>query len=79
MGSVDTMLGRSRDRTGHGRMRERGGDERPRYHRGVTAVLGIDLASARWSSNGSALLHYDRSTGAFTRVVPGRHRVARWA
>ena len=37
----------------------------------MTAVLGIDLASARWSFNGSALLHFDPSTGTFTGVVPG--------
>lgn len=34
-------------------------------------VLGIDLASARWSSNGTALLHFDIASSAFTRVVPG--------
>ena len=37
----------------------------------MTAVLGIDLASARWSYNGSALLHFQAESGAFTRVVPG--------
>ncbi len=37
----------------------------------MTAVLGIDLASARWSFNGSALLHFDPASGAFTHVVPG--------
>jgi hypothetical protein len=37
----------------------------------VTAVLGIDLASARWTFNGSALLHVHAESRAFTRVVPG--------
>lgn len=37
----------------------------------TACVLGIDLASARWSSNGTALLHFDIGSGAFTRVVPG--------
>lgn len=40
-------------------------------------VLGIDLASARWRFNGSALVEFSSGTGvaaasrAFTRVVPG--------
>lgn len=37
----------------------------------MTAVLGIDLASARWTFNGSALLHFHAESRAFTRVVPG--------
>jgi hypothetical protein len=37
----------------------------------VTAVLGIDLASARWAFNGSALLHFHEEAHGFTRVVPG--------
>ena len=37
----------------------------------MTAVLGIDLASARWAFNGSALVQFDPATGVFTRVVPG--------
>jgi hypothetical protein len=37
----------------------------------MTAVLGIDLASARWTFNGSALLHFAASTGTFTSVAPG--------
>lgn len=37
----------------------------------MIAVVGIDLASARWAFNGSALLHVDPPTGTFTRVVPG--------
>ena len=37
----------------------------------MTAVLGIDLASARWTFNGSALLQFHAESGAFTRVVPG--------
>ena len=37
----------------------------------MTAVLGIDLASARWTFNGTALLHFHAESGAFTRVVPG--------
>ena len=37
----------------------------------MTAVLGIDLASARWTFNGSALLEYHAHSGVITRVVPG--------
>lgn len=37
----------------------------------MRAVLGLDLASARWSFNGSALLHFHAESRAFTRVVPG--------
>ena len=37
----------------------------------MTAVLGIDLASARWTFNGSALIHFHAESGAFTRVVQG--------
>ncbi len=37
----------------------------------MTAVLGVDLASARWAFNGSALVQFDRATDALTRVVPG--------
>lgn len=37
----------------------------------TACVLGLDLASARWTSNGSALLHFDIASGVFTRVVPG--------
>ena len=31
-------------------------------------VLGIDLASARWSNNGSAVLRFDASTPAWTAI-----------
>jgi hypothetical protein len=34
-------------------------------------ALGIDLASASWDANGSALIEYDDDTMAFERVVPG--------
>ena len=37
----------------------------------MTAVLGVDLASARWTFNGSALLQFHAESRAFTRVVPG--------
>ena len=37
----------------------------------MTAVLGVDLASARWAFNGSALVQFDPATDALTRVVPG--------
>lgn len=37
----------------------------------MTAVLGIDLASARWTFNGSALLHFHAESRAITHVVPG--------
>ena len=35
----------------------------------IRTVLGIDLASAKWSSVGSATIEFDEE--AFTRVVPG--------
>ena len=34
-------------------------------------VLGIDVASASWSANGSALIEYDDTNTTFQRVVPG--------
>jgi Protein of unknown function (DUF429) len=34
-------------------------------------VLGIDLASAKWSSVGSATVEFDDEAKRFTRVVPG--------
>lgn len=34
-------------------------------------VLGIDVASAKWSSNGSATIEFDDSKGIFTQVVAG--------
>ena len=34
-------------------------------------VLGIDVASASWSANGSALIEYDDATSTFQRVAPG--------
>ncbi len=37
----------------------------------MTAVLGVDLASARWAFNGSALVHFHAESRAITRVVPG--------
>ena len=37
----------------------------------MTAVLGVDLASARWTFNGSALLQFHAESRAFTGVVPG--------
>jgi len=37
----------------------------------VTAVLGIDLASARWTFNGSAIVRFHAESRSFTRVVPG--------
>ena len=37
----------------------------------IRTVLGIDLASAKWSSVGSASIEFDDQASAFTRVVAG--------
>jgi hypothetical protein len=37
----------------------------------IRTVLGIDLASAKWSSVGSATIEFDDEASAFTRVVAG--------
>ena len=37
----------------------------------IRKVLGIDLASAKWSSVGSATIEFDDELNAFTRVVAG--------
>ena len=37
----------------------------------MTAVLGVDLASARWTFNGSALVHVHAESRAVTHVMPG--------
>jgi hypothetical protein len=34
-------------------------------------VLGIDVASSKWSSNGAATLEFDDTANAFTRVASG--------
>jgi len=34
-------------------------------------VLGIDVASASWRANGSAVIEYDDATSTFLHVVPG--------
>ena len=44
---------------------------RPLSRAAVTAVLGIDLASARWTFNGSALVHFHAESRVFTRVISG--------
>ncbi|HYV67110.1 MAG TPA: hypothetical protein VE964_12770 [Myxococcales bacterium] len=37
----------------------------------IRKVLGIDLASSKWSSVGSATVEFDGRAARFTRVVPG--------
>lgn len=37
----------------------------------IRTVLGIDLASAKWSSVGSATIEFDDEANTFTRVVAG--------
>lgn len=37
----------------------------------IRKVLGIDLASSKWSSVGSATVEFDERAGRFTRVVAG--------
>ena len=40
----------------------------------MRTVLGIDLASSKWSSVGTASIEFDDETRKFTRVVPGAIR-----
>src|SRR5947208_14552404 len=44
---------------------------RDKAGRMIRTVLGIDLASAKWSSVGSASIEFDDQASAFTRVVAG--------
>src|SRR6267143_1413808 len=37
----------------------------------IRTVLGIDLASSKWSSFGSAMIEFDDEANTFTRVVAG--------
>jgi Protein of unknown function (DUF429) len=40
----------------------------------IRKVLGIDLASSKWSAVGSATVEFDEQAGRFTRVVAGAIR-----
>src|SRR5437016_13575511 len=44
---------------------------RDKAGRMIRTVLGIDLASAKWSWVGSASIEFDDQASAFTRVVAG--------